>query len=161
MILPIYPLVNIQKTNMTHRNSGFTQLQNGGSFHSYVATFTISGKPPFSYGFPMVFPLKLPFSPHFCWNPMGLQDCVKPYETPIFVGSTSPILWCFCFRICPAGHFSRVTWVGHRRLRWKWEGDLAMKSIGKSMVWYGFTWFNRGNNDHHVWSRRYFTKAYV
>ena len=63
----------MQKTNMTHRNSGFTQLQNGGSFHCYVATFSISGKPPFSYGFPMVFPLKPAFSPHFCWNPMGLQ----------------------------------------------------------------------------------------
>ena len=32
-----YPLVNIQKAvENGHRNSGFSQLQNGGSFHSYV-----------------------------------------------------------------------------------------------------------------------------
>ena len=50
-----------------HRNSGFTQLENGGSFHTYVSL--PEGKPPFSYGFsygfsiflwffhfPMVFP---------------------------------------------------------------------------------------------------------
>jgi len=32
-----YPLVNIQKAiENGHRNSGFSQLQNGGSFYSYV-----------------------------------------------------------------------------------------------------------------------------
>ena len=34
---------------------GFTQLENGGSFQFVLGMFTISGKPPFSYGFPMVF----------------------------------------------------------------------------------------------------------
>ena len=35
-------------------------MQNGGSFHSHVKL--PEGKTPFSYGFPMVFPLKPPFS---------------------------------------------------------------------------------------------------
>ena len=33
-------------------------IKNGGSFHSYVKL--PEGKPPFSYGFPMVFPMALP-----------------------------------------------------------------------------------------------------
>ena len=77
----------MQKTNMTHRNSGFTQLQNGGSFHCYVATFSISGKPPFSYGFP----IKTCIFTTFLLESHGPPG-VKPYETLIFVGSTSPIL---------------------------------------------------------------------
>ena len=36
----IYPLVNIQKAiENGHRNSGFTQLENGGSFHGYVNVY--------------------------------------------------------------------------------------------------------------------------
>ena len=40
-------------------------IKNGGSFHSYVKL--PEGKPPFSYGFPMVFPLKPPFR---CMTPV-------------------------------------------------------------------------------------------
>ena len=36
-------------------------------FHSYVSL--PEGKPPFSYGFPMVFPLKPPFSSHHRTKP--------------------------------------------------------------------------------------------
>jgi hypothetical protein len=36
----IYPLVNIQKAMENgHRNSGFTQLENGGSFHSNMLVY--------------------------------------------------------------------------------------------------------------------------
>ena len=35
----VYPLVNIQKAMENgHRNRGFSQLENGGSFHCYVSS---------------------------------------------------------------------------------------------------------------------------
>ena len=39
-----------------------SQLQNGGSFQFVFCKRLPVGKPPFSYGFPMVFPLKPSFS---------------------------------------------------------------------------------------------------
>ena len=45
-------------------------LKNGGSFHSYVKF--PEGIHPFSYGFPMVFPLKPPYFPMVYH---GVGDC--------------------------------------------------------------------------------------
>ena len=60
-IIVAYPLVNTQKAieNGPVEIVDFP-IKNGGSFHSYVKL--PEGKTSFSYGFPMVFPLKPPFS---------------------------------------------------------------------------------------------------
>ena len=48
-----------------------------GDFHSYVSL--PEDKPPFSYGFPMVFPLKPPFSPMVSlWFPHVMNSGESP-----------------------------------------------------------------------------------
>ena len=64
-----YPLVNIQKAI----ENGPVEIVDLPSYKMVdlsivVRMFTISGKHPFSHGFPMVFPLRPPFSYGF---PMG------------------------------------------------------------------------------------------
>ena len=49
----VYPLVNIQKATEHGPCIVDLSMKNGGSIHSYVKL--PEGKPPFSYGFPMVF----------------------------------------------------------------------------------------------------------
>ena len=63
-------------------------MKNGGSFHSYVSL--PEGKPPFSYGFPMVFPSKPPTTygfPMVCGQKKSALPGSSPFEVVLLDSS--------------------------------------------------------------------------